>query len=199
MLLNFTEEPLLIHDTKFDIRQYYLVTSTYPLTVWMYADCYLKFSSQTYNVLNFHESIHLTNNAVQKKYQNCVDRHKDLPESNMWDLQRYQEYLESIDKGTVWERVIYPGMKQNIIGVMLSCQNLLSQSRGNFELYGCDFILDRHYKPWLIEINSSPDLNSTTSVTGRICPAVLSDIIRGRLWLVILCKFCNYINLPFLC
>lgn len=145
----------------------------------MYADCYLKFSSQSYSVINFHESIHLTNNAVQKKYQNSTDRHKYLPENNMWDLGRYQTYLESINMDKVWENIIYPGMKQNVIGVMLSCQNFLSLSKGNFELYGCDFILDRQFKPWLIEINSSPDLNSTTSVTGRICPAVLSDLIRG--------------------
>lgn len=145
----------------------------------MYKDCYLKFSSQKYNLKNYHESIHLTNNAVQRKYTNCVGRHEELPPANMWDSDKYKDYLNRIDKGKVWDNLIYPGMKKSIIGIMLSCQDSLSVCKNRFELYGCDFILDKEYKPWLIEINSCPDLNPTTPVTAKICPAVLTDIIKG--------------------
>ncbi|KAM3962803.1 tubulin glycylase 3A [Aphomia sociella] len=178
VIQKYIEEPLLIHDTKFDIRQYYLVTSTYPLVIWMYTDCYLKFSSQKYSLKNYHESIHLTNNAVQRKYKNCNGRHPDLPQSNMWDLEKYKDYLNSYGKSQVWDNIIYPGMKKSIVGIMLSCQDSLSISKNRFELYGCDFILDKEYKPWLIEINSCPDLNHTTQVTAKICPAVVSDIVK---------------------
>ncbi|XP_035445630.2 tubulin glycylase 3A isoform X3 [Spodoptera frugiperda] len=178
VIQKYIEEPLLIHETKFDIRQYCLVTSTYPLVIWMYKDCYLKFSSQKYNLKNYHESIHLTNNAVQRKYINCEGRHRELPPANMWDSDMYKDYLNRLDKGKVWDNIIYPGMKKSIIGIMLSCQDSLSVCKNRFELYGCDFILDKEYKPWLIEINSSPDLNHTTPVTAKICPAVLTDIIK---------------------
>ncbi|KAJ8726164.1 hypothetical protein PYW07_000862 [Mythimna separata] len=178
VIQKYIEEPLLIHETKFDIRQYCLVTSTYPLVIWMYRDCYLKFSSQKYNLKNYHESIHLTNNAVQRKYKNCTGRHQDLPTSNMWDSAKYKDYLVRLDKGKVWDKIIYPGMKKCIIGIMLTCQDSLPVSKNRFELYGCDFILDKEYKPWLIEINSSPDLNPTTPVTAKLCPNVLSDIIK---------------------
>ena len=47
-----------------------------------------------------------------------------------------------------------------------------------FELYGADFLLSYDLKPWLIEINSSPALGSTTSVTTRMCAAMLEDIVR---------------------
>ena len=47
-----------------------------------------------------------------------------------------------------------------------------------FELYGADFLLSYDLKPWLIEINSSPALGSTTSVTNRMCAAMLEDIVR---------------------
>lgn len=35
-LCYFTERPLLIHKTKIDIRQWFLLTNTQPLVVWMY-------------------------------------------------------------------------------------------------------------------------------------------------------------------
>ncbi|XP_069357182.1 tubulin glycylase 3A-like isoform X1 [Maniola hyperantus] len=178
VIQKYIEEPLLIHETKFDIRQYYLVTSTYPLIIWMYKDCYLKFSSQKYSLKDYHESIHLTNNAVQRKYGNCSGRHADLPNNNMWDLDKYKSYLNKIGQDDAWDTIIYPGMKKSIVSIMLSCQDSLSVSKNRFELYGCDFLLDKEYKPWLIEINSCPDLNHTTHVTAKICPAVVSDIIK---------------------
>ncbi|XP_039764766.1 tubulin glycylase 3A-like [Pararge aegeria] len=178
VIQKYIEEPELIYETKFDIRQYYLVTSTYPLTIWMYKDCYLKFSSQKYSLKDYHESIHLTNNAVQIKYVNCPGRHAELPINNMWDLDKYKSYLNKIGKDDAWDRIIYPGMKKSIVSIMLSCQDSLSVSKNRFELYGCDFILDKEYKPWLIEINSCPDLNHTTQVTAKVCPAVVSDIIK---------------------
>lgn len=171
----------MIYNTKFDIRQYYIVTSTYPLVIWMYKDCYLKFSSQTYSLKNFHESIHLTNNAVQRKYKNCCDRHPELPHNNMWELETYKNYLDGLGKEDIWENTIYLGMKKSIIGVMISCQDSMSSSKNCFELYGCDFVLDEEYRPWLIEINSSPDLTATTPVTAKICSNALTDLVKGKL------------------
>lgn len=98
----------------------------------------------------------------------------------MWDLEKYKTYLNKCNHSDVWDKVIYPGMKKSIIGVMLSCQDSMSYSKNRFELYGCDFILDKEYKPWIIEINACPDLNWTTQVTANICPAVLEDIIKGE-------------------
>lgn len=175
----FSEKPLLIYNTKFDIRQYYLITSTYPLVIWMYTDCYLKFSSKKYTLNNLHKAVHLTNHAVQKHFRNSSKRHPKLPKNNMWSLHTYKCYLIKIGKQKVWDDVVYPTMRRIITGIMLSSQDSLVTSKNRFGLFGCDFILDNNYTPWLIEINNRPDMGPTTDVTANICPKVIADIIKG--------------------
>lgn len=48
-----------------------------------------------------------------------------------------------------------------------------------FELFGADFMVSEDCQPWLIEINSSPDLGASTSVTARLCPQCLDDVLKG--------------------
>ncbi|XP_077299177.1 tubulin glycylase 3A-like isoform X2 [Arctopsyche grandis] len=174
----YIENPLIIYNTKFDIRQWFLITSSQPLTIWMYKDSYLRFSSQLFNLTNYHESVHLTNNAIQSKYKNHNQRDKALPDENMWDCHTFKTYLRQIGKSGIWEDKIYPGMRECLIGTMLACQDTMDRRLNSFELYGADFMLTEDFTPWLIEINSSPDLAPTTSVTARLCPQCLEDITK---------------------
>ncbi|CAD6997784.1 unnamed protein product [Ceratitis capitata] len=173
----YIERPLIIHHTKFDIRQWFLITNVQPLVVWMYKDSYLRFSSQEYSLSNHHESVHLTNHAIQKKYNNGK-RDKRLPIENMWDCYSFQAYLRQIGKQDMWQERIYPGMKKAIVGTMLSSQENMDRRPNTFELFGADFMICENFYPWLIEINSSPDLGATTSVTARMCPQCLEDVIK---------------------
>lgn len=71
-------------------------------------------------------------------------------------------------------------MRESIIGTMLACQDTMDRRPNTFELYGADFVLAEDFKPWLLEINACPDLSPSTSVTSRMCPQCLRDVVKGN-------------------
>ncbi|XP_024874167.1 tubulin glycylase 3A-like [Temnothorax curvispinosus] len=174
----YIERPLLIHNTKFDIRQWFIVTCAQPLTLWMYKESYLRFCSQKFSLDDFHESIHLCNNAIQCKYNNCGDRDSALPADNMWDATTFKEFLKSQGHSDAWDDLIYPGMKQGLVGSLLASQEAMDRRKNSFELYGADFMVMEDFSVWLIEINSHPDMSYSTSVTTRLCRQVMEDTIK---------------------
>lgn len=92
----------------------------------------------------------------------------------------YVSYFRTIGMADRWNRVIYPGMRESITGALLTAQEHMEHRRNCFELYGADFMLTEDLVPWLIEINSSPCMSPTTSVTARMCSQCLEDVIKGK-------------------
>ncbi|KAG5877281.1 hypothetical protein JTB14_021416 [Gonioctena quinquepunctata] len=178
IIQKYIERPLLIYNTKFDIRQWFLISSCLPLTIWIYKHCYLRFSSQTYNLRKLHESIHLTNNSVQSRYSR-LSKDITLPSYNMWDSNQLKNYLSNVGFPKVFDDIIFPGMKECITAAVLMHQECVDQRKNSFELYGADFIVTEDFKPWLLEINSNPALFASTPITAKMCPQVLEDVIKG--------------------
>ena len=64
----YIERPLIILGKKFDVRQWVVVTSVNPLTIWVWKTPYLRFTSQDYNPANAkNKFMHLTNASVSKE------------------------------------------------------------------------------------------------------------------------------------
>ncbi|KAF7233028.1 hypothetical protein EG68_10119 [Paragonimus skrjabini miyazakii] len=173
----YIERPLLVHKTKFDIRQWFLVTDWSPLTVWWYRDCYLRFCSQEFTLDDFSEAIHLSNNSIQHKYENGT-RSERLPQENMWTLEEFQQWLLEEGHGETWGKHIEPSMKRAIISTLLCAQEVVEPRKNSFALYGADFILTDDFHLWLIEINASPCMAPSTSVTAKLTSNVLEDTLK---------------------
>ncbi|XP_060842934.1 tubulin glycylase 3A-like [Rhopalosiphum padi] len=178
IIQKYIERPLLISKVKVDLRQYFLVTNTNPIQIWMYKEGYVRFCSKKFTIQDLGEEIHLSNVRVQS--MNRKYRIAGVPEECMWDYKQFKEYLKSIKKGDKWDTSIYPTICETLSTVVIESFRTAQDSRKafGFQLFGADFMLTENLEPWLIEINSSPGLNPTTSIIARIASALLTDIIK---------------------
>ncbi|XP_034195779.1 tubulin glycylase 3B isoform X6 [Osmia lignaria lignaria] len=185
----YIERPLLIHDTKFDIRQWYLVTNTFPMTIWLFKEGLLRFSSKPYTFSTYHEAIHICNTAIQEKYDEERRRRRKRGTSEEvvktirdqgWDCDKLNEYLKQTGyEGEPYYEKIYPKMSEAIVLTMLASQEHMDRRRCSFELYGADFVVMEDLSVWLIEINTNPRMHPPSSrITKRLYSNVLESLVK---------------------
>mmetsp|Transcript_73543 Transcript_73543/g.161077 ORF Transcript_73543/g.161077 Transcript_73543/m.161077 type:complete len:808 (-) Transcript_73543:154-2577(-) len=94
----YIERPQLIHGFKFDIRQWVLVTSWKPLTIYIWKQPFLRFASKKYDdsIADLSKSVHLTNNSPLKGTAEFEEEHEELHTKGfMWYRQQYEDWLHT--------------------------------------------------------------------------------------------------------
>ncbi|XP_051167989.1 tubulin glycylase 3A-like isoform X2 [Leptopilina boulardi] len=189
IIQKYIEDPLLVKGTKFDIRLWYLVTSSFPLSIWIFKEALLRFSSKPYSFSSYHEVIHICNTAIQERYDYERRRRRkrgDVVETTEtvrdqgWDCEKLNECLKEMGyDGEPFYDTIYPRMSQAIVMTMLAAQESMDKRRCSFELYGADFMVMEDLSVWLIEINTNPRMHPPSSkITQRLYNSVLDSLVK---------------------
>jgi hypothetical protein len=185
----YMENPLIIAKRKFDLRQWVLVTSWNPLTIYFYNECYARFSVDEYStdiasLDNLYA--HLVNNSIGKNSENF---HKIIVSENnvnidgyMWSFADFGNYLKWATKQSGKEEdillhKIQPRMKEIAIYTLMCASEMIEHRKNSWELYGFDFMVDDNYNTWLIEVNSSPACDYSTKVTERYVQKALVELL----------------------
>ena len=177
IIQKYIENPLLIHNRKFDIRQWVLISSFAPLTVWLYEDCYLRFSAEEYDIGDFDNKFsHLTNNSVVKYSANFTES-TEFAEC-MWSSAQFRDFLISLSGKDQFSSSIRPKMQEIVLSAVKSVQNFVTPRENSFELLGFDLMVDTDLRPWLLEANTSPAMDYSTAVTEELVKRVLEDTVK---------------------
>lgn len=152
------------------------MTDWSPLTIWFYEECYIRFSAEEYDTSNLYNKFaHLTNNSIVKHSSHFAEE----IDGNMWSQDQFIQHLhQQHNSQDSFVKKIQPMMKQAVMWSLMSVQDMIKGRKNSFELYGFDFLVDDNFKPWLLEVNSSPAMEYSTAVTERLVKMVLEDVVK---------------------
>ncbi|KAK0078300.1 hypothetical protein PV325_002714 [Microctonus aethiopoides] len=183
----YLSKPLLIGGAKFDLRLYILITSINPLRIYIYPDGLVRFASVKYNDdINYLSDrlMHLTNYSINKTSATYTSN--DCAEScrgHKWSVKALWSYLE---KEGVNTKKIWSSIKDIVIKTMIAVEspiNTLTRTNTTskyscYELFGVDILLDENLKPWLLEVNISPSLQSSSALDIAVKGPMMRNIFN---------------------
>jgi hypothetical protein len=173
----YIDNPLCVNGHKFDLRVYVVVTSFYPLKIYVYREGLARFATEKYskNATEKNLYVHLTNYSINKKNKN-FDGKKKMADDTLpykWSLTNFFYRLANcgIDVDLIWEQIY-----DLIIKSILSAESYIShytkqkfkKINKSFEIFGYDIMVDENLKPRLMEINLSPSLSLESNMDIKL-------------------------------
>ncbi len=186
----YIARPHLINGTKYDLRIYVLMTSLAPLRLYLYDEGLVRFASTEYAADNDTLGdvfMHLTNYSINKNSASyCPNEDPEERKGHKWTLGSLWTHLAEAgvtaeQRADIWDRIRDMAVKTVISGEHamqpLSRQNLGSPVCG-YELFGFDFLLDADLRPWLIEVNISPSLHSSSPLDLDVKSPLATEVFN---------------------
>jgi tubulin polyglutamylase TTLL1 len=175
IISKYIDNPLLIGGNKFDLRFYVLVTTFRPLKAYLFKHgfcrfCTIKYNSNVEDIENL--LVHLTNVSLQKQGKQYNRSH-----GGKFSIQNLRLFLEGT-RGKAVTDALFNNIVQLIVHSLKSVSNIImTNDIHSFECYGYDVIVDNNLKPWLIEVNSSPSLETTTDKDSIMKNKLIDNIL----------------------
>lgn len=193
LIQKYIRNPLLLaNKKKFDIRVYVFVTSVDPLKVYIYEDGIVRFATREYNddaKSLKQKDIHLTNYSINVKKKAFIEPGDEDEEcggtGSKWTLCALKRHLELYHSECKFDEV-WGHIKDIVAKTMIAVEsNMNSLVQPNvqhrnicFELFGFDIVLDDTFKPWLLEVNTSPALQTPTLLDKRVKFPLVANMLE---------------------
>ncbi|XP_022163960.1 uncharacterized protein LOC111029304 [Myzus persicae] len=184
----YIDNPYLINDTKFDLRLYILITSINPLRIYLYDNGLVRFASVKYSSdLNTicDRYMHLTNYSINRlSSQYTENEDADACQGHKWTLRSLWTYLEKERKVDV--KKLWTSLEDLVVKTVISgespmsqmCSSNLSNRYNAYELFGIDVLFDEYLKPWILEVNISPSLHSSSPLDLAVKGPLVKDLMN---------------------
>jgi tubulin polyglutamylase TTLL5 len=186
VIQEYIANPLLLDGFKFDLRLYVLVTSFNPLEAFFYEEGFVRMCTRAYEDGDLSNLfIHLTNSSIQKENQDAFAGNPENP------INAAQTGTEAggtkMTLAYLWKRLETMGadvatVKNDILSVILKAllcgEDQIPFQVNSFDLYGYDILLDTNFRPWLIEVNSSPSMARENELDYQVKDALIYDTLR---------------------
>jgi hypothetical protein len=176
LIQKYIESPLLYKGRKFDIRLWVLLS--HKMDLYVFKEGHLKTCSVPYELGIINTFIHLTNYSIQK-YNDNFSKYEEGNEVSFFTFQQYLN-MEHSYKGMNIYGNMFDKMCDIIKITMLSVRdkiNIFSRQH-SFEIFGYDFILDKDMNPYLLEVNTNPGFEESSSLIKEILPRMIDDALR---------------------
>ncbi|KAK0421261.1 hypothetical protein QR680_015144 [Steinernema hermaphroditum] len=181
---HYIENPLLINGSKFDLRLYVYVPCFDPLRIYLYEEGLVRFASLPYESTpgsHANHFVHLTNYSINKlahKEGACDD---PVPKWTLSELWSYMRKEMDVDVEKIRENI-----EDIVRKAVIACEHPIRQTHyrhnkypfTSHELFGLDIMLDANLRPWLLEVNISPSLHSSTPIDVRVKAPLAKDVLN---------------------
>lgn len=184
--------PCLINGLKFDFRIYALITSIDPLKIYIYEEGMARFCTEPYEAPkpgNLSKVFcHLTNYSVNRKNdnfhqpqssKNTENANKRSYSSVMKELAGLGHDVESLQAEIDKVIVLTILAVQPFIAHNYKASIKIEDGRSRcFEILGFDIMIDKHLKPWLLEVNHSPSFLCESPFDKELKDGVITEALK---------------------
>ena len=188
LISRYISNPHTINNKKYDLRVYVLISSLFPLKIYMYKEGLVRFATEDYTKKNYDNVfVHLTNYSINKanlgKYNKNDNNGENFQSFSKWSFSEYKEYFIKNNMENIYIN-IFKKIKDIIVKTIITSIDDISADIANnkknslFELYGFDILIDNKFNAWLIEVNVGPSMQCNSELDLEIKTNLFGDIIN---------------------